>query len=323
MEQEHDSHRIELIGKFSAGLSLIEVSLGSLLHSFHVPLAGDFLSLNQGFLLCRASVRSRAAGLGRVGYSISNVAAVLKSLSPAGKKLGPMLSLSAQGLLFSLGELLLGASLAGWMLGMFLLSLWTALQQIATYYLFFGPELIKALNFFLEKSFHAHGLGWRQIFWVCGAFVGAKALLGVSLAWVAWRGGGDSALQDRLLHLADMKSAQSAEAPRGSSLWLALRDLCRPLFLASLAVTLFFLCFSERNIAGWIWILMRPIAVGFLFFYLAHTLTLDRWLLKLNGTRGEEFAKACERALVELRQLARKKSTHRPLALPITMKAKL
>src|SRR4051812_39288335 len=109
-----DNRRIELVGKYSAALSLIEVALGSLLHAFYVPFSGNFLSLNQGFLLCRASVEAKERKLGRVGYGISNVSAVLKSLAPAGKKLGPMLSLSMQGLLFSSGEILLGANLAGW-----------------------------------------------------------------------------------------------------------------------------------------------------------------------------------------------------------------
>lgn len=306
MDQAPEYTRIELIGKYSAGLSLIEVALGSVLHSFHVPLTGDFLSLNQGFLLCRASVRSRAAGLGRVGYSISNVAAVLKSLSPAGKKLGPMLSLSAQGLLFTLGELLFGSNLAGWMLGMVLLSLWTVVQQLGTYYVMFGPELVKAIRFVADKTFHAFGIGWTQIFWVFGVMIAVKALLGVALAFAAWRTQGESALQDRLLAMAESRGARASDERRGSSFWLAVRDLFRPLFLGSLAVTVFFLYFSEKDMANWIWVLLRPIAIGFFFFYLSRTLTLDRWLLKLHGTRGEEFAKACQRALVDLRQFGRK-----------------
>lgn len=309
MDQGPESSRIELIGKYSAGLSLIEVALGSVLHSFHVPLTGDFLSLNQGFLLCRASVRSEMAGLGRVGYSISNVAAVLKSLSPAGKKLGPMLSLSAQGFLFTGGELLLGRNLAGWMLGMVLLSLWTVVQQLGTYYLMFGPELVQAIRFVVNKTLHAFGFGWTQIFWVFGGMIAGKALLGAALAFLAWRSRGESALQDRLLGLAESRGARPPEQRQGSPIGLAVRDLFRPLFLGSLAVTVFFLYFSEREWAGWIWVLLRPIAIGFFFFYLSRTLTLDRWLGKLHGTRGEEFATACRRALAELRQLDPKEKT--------------
>jgi hypothetical protein len=297
-----ESERVELIGHYSAGLSLIEVALGSLLHSFHVPLTGDFLSLNQGFLLCRASIRAKASGVGRVGYAISNVAAVLKSLSPAGKKLGPMVSLSAQGFLFTLGEFVFGANLAGWIIGMILLSLWTVVQQLATYYLMFGPTLVKAASYFVEKALHVTGFGWSQIFWIFGALVAGKALIAASLAVIAWWSRGESALQDRLLRMAEQRGASAPPPRTGSPLWLAVRDLFRPLFLGSLAVTAFFLYFSESDRATWIWVLLRPVAIGFFFFYLSRTFALDRWLRKLHGTRGEEFSRACSRALGKLRQ---------------------
>ena len=305
------SERIELIAHYAAGLSLTEVSFGSLLHSFHVPLSGDFLSLNQGYLLCRASIRAKAAGVGRVGCSVSNVAATLKSLSPSGKKLGPMVSLSAQGLLFTLGEILLGANVAGWSFGMILLSIWTVVQQLCEYYVLFGPALVKALRFFVEKALRANGYGWHQILWIFAALVAGKALAGVSLAVLAYRRSwGSSETQDRLLSLAVARGAGVLPTEEGGShstphaLALAARDLCRPLFLGSLAITLFFLSISGSARAGWIWILLRPLAIGFAFFYLSRTFALDRWLRKLHGTRGEEFARACTRALEKLRRLS-------------------
>ncbi|MGZ3720341.1 MAG: hypothetical protein ACXWR1_18480, partial [Bdellovibrionota bacterium] len=220
--------RIELIGKYSAALSVIEVALGSVLHSFHIPFSGNFLSLNQGFLLCRASVEARQGNLGRVGYGISNVSAVLKSLSPAGKKLGPMLSLSVQGLLFSAGEFLFGSNLAGWMLGMALLSLWTFIQPILTYYLFFGSELFKALGYLVEKTLPYHGLLLRQVLWAFAAVVTVKILAGMALAWLAWKSRGGSLLQEKLLRIARENGVQplagGAAVNRSSALRGALRD---------------------------------------------------------------------------------------------------
>ena len=76
MEQKpQPSARIELIGKYSAGLSLIEVALGSLLHALHIPFAGNFLSLNQGYLLCRAALEACSAStLGRRREAIMSTA---------------------------------------------------------------------------------------------------------------------------------------------------------------------------------------------------------------------------------------------------------
>ncbi len=303
-----DDSKIELVGKYSAALSLIEVALGSVLHAFYVPFSGNFLSLNQGFLLCRASVEARNQNLGRVGYGISNVSAVLKSLSPAGKKLGPMLSLSAQGLLFSTGEILLGSNLAGWMLGMVFLSLWTFLQPLITYYLFFGTELFKAVNYFVEKTLPFHGLNGKRIVMLVLAVVLVKILAALFLAWLAWRSHGRSRLQDRLLRMAQEQGVKPlAEQNEKGALSGALRDLTRPLFLGSLLLTAFFLYFSERTVASMCWVLLRPLAIGFLFFYLSRALPLDRWLTRLHGTRSEGFAKACQSALSQLRQMGSKK----------------
>ena len=90
----------EEIGKQIASLALIEVGLGSLLHSLKIPLSGHFLSLNQTAFLSRSSFKLNSK---KAPLEISLTASILKSLSPAGKKLTPMLAIAAQGLLFYIG----------------------------------------------------------------------------------------------------------------------------------------------------------------------------------------------------------------------------
>lgn len=299
--------KIDLVGRYAAILALIEVSLGSLLHALHIPFSGNFLSLNQGYLLCRATMEARALPDGRsVAMGISNVAAILKSLAPAGKKLGPMLSLSAQGLLFQIGIWILGPRLVGLMLGMLLLSVWTFVQPLMTYYLFFGSRWFAALDFVFQKTVPFHGLTLGTLFGILGGVVVAKMIFAMALAILAWRNGGGSPLQDRLLRLALEKGARPLEgktgAKRGHPAWLALKDLTHPLFLFSLGATGFFLYFSEDKMAEKIWIFLRPLAIGFLFFYFSRTLLLDRSLARLEGTRLEPFGKSCQMALAELRK---------------------
>ncbi len=299
--------KVEIIGKYSAMLSVIEVALGSVLHALHIPFAGNFLSLNQGYLLCRASLEAKARGVGSVGYGVSNVAAVLKSLAPAGKKLGPMLSLSMQGFLFGLGENLFGANLLGLGLGMALLSLWTFVQPLLTFYLFFGNELWKALHYLFEKTVPYTGLGLRDLAFILAGVVLVKVGVAVGLAAYACRTKGNAELQNRLLALAKERGASplEGEAPsRREAFRLALGDMLRPLFLVSLGITAFFLFFSQHSLAERFWILLRPVAIGFVFFYFSRTLTLDRWLQSLHGTRGEAFALATQRALAEVRKFA-------------------
>lgn len=302
--------KIELVGRYAAVLALIEVSLGSLLHVFHIPFSGNFLSLNQGYLLCRATIEAVKSGTGQersVGLGISNVAAVLKSLAPAGKKLGPMLSLGMQGLLFSLGVGVLGANLPGLITGMVLLSFWTFLQPLITYYLFFGSRWFEALDFLFEKTVPYTGITLDKLLLIFAAVVVVKVFAAIALAVVAWRNAGGSAFQDRLLTLAIEKGVKPLEgkpgAKRGHPALLALRDMLNPLFLFSLFATGFFLYFSQAQAGEKIWMLMRPLAIGFLFFYFSRTLLLDRWLARMEGSRFESFGRSCQRALGELRRV--------------------
>jgi hypothetical protein len=304
-----DSKKIEIVGHYGATLSLIEVGLGSLLHAFKVPFSGILLSLNQGFILCRAAILSREIPKNLwTTYSISNVAAVLKSLSPAGKKLGPMLSLSMQGLLFNMGILIFGTNLVGLCVGMALLSIWTFLQPLVTYYLFFGKELINAVEYLYEKTLPYHGLKTESLLWIFLGFVLVKMLAAIFLAIVAWRTQGEAIYgkknDERLINLASKKSSTIFDERKSeNAIWMSVKDLFRPLFLISLATTGLFLYFSQNNYSKIAWYLLRPLAVGFIFFYISRTLTLDRWLLKIENGKLHSFSLGCQAALAKMRKL--------------------
>lgn len=301
-EKIQKDETIQKVGNYAATLSIIEVALGSILHSFRIPFSGNFLSLNQGYLLCRASFVCRGQGPS-VAYSISNVAAVLKSLAPAGKKLGPMLSLSMQGFLFSAGLWLGRETLFGYILGMVLLSLWTFIQPFLTYYLFFGSELFLAIQYLFEKTIPYHGLSWWQLSLLLGGLILAKASVAAALAIWVWKSKGQSYWQENLLQFAQEKGVRplAGKGRVGHPMLLAFRDLLQPLFLVSIGITAFFLYFSQHAWGEKIWILLRPLAIGYLFFYFSRTLTLERWLKKMQTGRFAGFSVACEQALQRLR----------------------
>lgn len=288
-------HKVEVLGNYGALLSMIEVGLGSVLHSMHVPFTGLFLSLNQGYLLCRVAILTQENWM---SYSVSNIAACLKSLSPAGNKLGPMLSLSMQGLLFNLGTLVFGINPVGLSFGMILLSFWSFVQPVITYYLFFGDKLFNAAEFLYKKTLPYHGIEESYLVWFFVAIVVIKAIAGVILAIIAWKTKGELGYQEEWAKLAKGK----APAHQHPAL-LALKDLMKPMFLVSLLATGIFLYFSQHKMAEIVWYLLRPVAIGFIFFYFSRTLTLDRWLLRLHGGRFETFAKGCEIALTKVRKV--------------------
>lgn len=305
-----DNKKIEIVGHYGATLSLIEIGLGSLLHAFKVPFSGILLSLNQGFILCRAAILSGSVPQNQwITYSVSNVAAVLKSLSPAGKKLGPMLSLSMQGLLFNLGIVIFGTNPVGLCMGMALLSVWTFIQPLITYYLFFGGQLFTAAEYLFDKTLPYHNLDKKMLLWIFIGVVVTKMLAAIIIGIIAWRTKGEGIYGNNyeagLIKIAREKGVKidMHQGPKKNAAWLAIKDLFRPLFLVSIVITGLFLYFSQHDYAQIAWYLMRPVAIGFIFFYFSRTLTLDRWLTKMESGKFRSFSLGCQTALAKIRRI--------------------
>lgn len=263
----------EEIGRYAAIQSIAEIGLGSVVHSLHLPLGGHLLSLNQGFILTLAGRRvtgGRAEGMSRT-TGIATVAAVLKSLSPAGKKLTPMLAISVQGFLYALGLGLLGLNTLGASLGMILLSLWGFLQPSIVGYLVFGKALFLGIAELWRST--ADTLGWRPELglWVLLGVVGIKAALAVLVAVVCWRRGGQ--LEKRYFDYVETvwreKRGKWLPARRRSFA----RELFRPWVLLSWGISLGFLVVSRHEGAVAIALyVLRVAAVAWLLYWVSQRL---------------------------------------------------
>ncbi|MBP9680901.1 MAG: hypothetical protein KBD76_05815 [Bacteriovorax sp.] len=260
----------EEIGKQIASLALIEVGLGSLLHSFKIPLTGHFLSINQTALLSRSSFKLKST---KAPLEISLVASILKSLSPAGKKLTPMLAIAAQGLLFYLGLFLGGINAFGLFIAVFLSSAWAFLQPVLFIYLLFGKTSLDVAEHFLqeiEKIFpHTD-----QIFvWIILALFFLKCIIAYSLSWGFIRMSDDTFLkfQNRMILEIKFKKPKTTSAFK-----LALRDLFNPLFLFSFSFTFLFFILSQASFAQILWGLLRPLAIGLILFYCIRVYPIDK-----------------------------------------------
>ncbi len=289
------------IGRHSALLSLVEIGLGSLLHGLRIPLSGQFLSCNQGFLLCRAVRNAPKDQSNRLlGASISNVAAVLKTLSPAGKRLTPMLAISAQGFLFSLGTLLFGANLVGCLVGISLLSLWAFAQPILLAYLLFGSYLLSGV----QKLF----LSIKQVFpWVnldnflglVLTLIGIKILICWSLCFLVYfRQLKVEKYFNKMEEIGlKQKNLQNQKKKKGF-----LSFLLQPLFLMSFGITLFFFYFAERPYSELVWILIRPLAAAMILYFAALWLPLENWLQKNKAGSVSKFSHTLNEALMYLKK---------------------
>lgn len=264
----------------AAVLGTIEVGLGSILHTFHIPMAGHFLSLNQGIILTDALRRDPDRASPAV---ISNIAAVLKSASPAANKLGPMVSLSAQGLLYSIGVIIFGAGPFGVSVGMVLLSSWAFVQPLVTYYLIFGKSFYFAVEQVVSRLgefVHFNQLNWVRVLVLVVSLKALVAVVGGLLAFYLPESL-ISRYKDRLAKIGGSVSAKQNELPDISPTRGALRDISRPIFLISVLITVAFAFFSDRDYSKLIWIGMRPIAFGFVIFYLLRSPGFMKWFKDL------------------------------------------
>ena len=154
--------KLDVITRIAAQLAISEATIGMVAHSIHLPFASHLMSLNQGAFLCHASRNSPTRKEAALScYEVSGVATVFKSLTPSPKTLGPMLSLMAQGLLFSTGVLLFGKNRIGQFIGFSLLSTWAFLQPFITLMITCGPSQLKSIARFyslrLEADYHITG----------------------------------------------------------------------------------------------------------------------------------------------------------------------
>jgi len=257
----------KITGLYAGILSLVEIGLGSLLHSLHIPFSGTFLSLNQSSFLTRVvKLNQKAVGSRTLAYRVSTITAILKSLSPVGKRLLPMLAISAQGCFFSLGTLLLGPTLLGCLLGSALSSTWGILQPLAINALVFSTALGKDK---LLAAFNFFNLSWDNLVLILVTAFILKATLSVILSFFFWQIKKD---EQFMIHQTLLKwgtkglSQQSEMNSKGSPWKKALRELFRPLFLIPFAMTALFLFFSESTKTVMVWGLLRIVATGYLFF---------------------------------------------------------
>lgn len=259
----------------TVALASSEVALGSIVHGFKIPFGGHILSLNQGLILS-FSIRgehSRRKAV-KTTHEISLTSAALKALSPMGNRLGPMLAISMQGFLYSLGITVLGTSLPGFILAMTLLSVWGIFQPLAIAWIIFGKTLFEGLFKLWTEISSIFGFSESLFIPIILGFIFTKILMSWVLAWISWRAG--EALERR--YLENLKSIakksgltplRNTSASSGkSSLSAFFRDLIQPWFLVSFLVSLgFFIGSGEHGAPQVFFYALRVFGVAMLVFW--------------------------------------------------------
>lgn len=277
-----DKTEIEITADDATKQAFIEIGLGSILHSLHLPLSGQFLSLVQIFICSRT--RKITDNLWTPAYMGSAVSC-LKSLSPAGKRLTPMLAISMQGLLMSLGEAILGENYLGKIVGVSLSGVWSFFQPMILMWLFVGTIKTEVLQKIVSDVEEIFGRSITDLYFVIGLMIFVKIILSIFVMFWGRKISTDQFAQmtSQLTQLGQekLKNRLQEKSKNKSEHRLALEDLRQPLVLFSVLISAVFFYYAQDDQAPLIWILFRPIAVAYLLFYLFRKLSNEKtiqWL---------------------------------------------
>lgn len=258
-------------------LSIIEVFLGSILHGLQIPFAGHFLSVNQGlFLYINNDEANSKFQSAKMSFEISMIVAIMKSFSPAGRRLGPMISISAQGFLYAIGTLILGRNFMGQVLSIALLSIWSFIQPLVTFFLIYGSDLIKALSYYQEKL-NLPKTGFLYI--VLWAYL-LKVILAILCLFLLKIKGTELFFRYEKF-LTSIKLIPKKDSQKLHPLKGAIKDTLRPSLLLSYFLMGTFFYFHQKDFAITLWLILRSLSIAFVLFFCLRSPLISEKIEKL------------------------------------------
>jgi hypothetical protein len=290
---EPKARESELEIKKAAQLSITEIGLGSIGHGFKIPLTGHLLSLNQlGFLL--NAINQDCLPKFSV-FEISSISAILKSFSPAGKKIGPMLSIAMQGFLFWLSLTVFGINIIGQCIGAVLFSLWAFVQPFVTLFLIYGFDLVKLVEFYIEKVSDDYSFIAVAVLYAMLLVLVLKLAVAITLVILSLKYKKEiQVIKSPEVVEKVVKLSRPVDAGQ-SALKSALKDLFRPLFLLSFILMVVFIWQVNGTMTEKIWMGMRPLATAFCIFYFLRSPWVAEKLLQ-QSKKSKSFAKVYEKS---------------------------
>lgn len=263
---------------FTATFSLTEIGLGSLLHSLKVPFTGHFLSLNQAFLLSILSLQLKNKDR-LAGFEVSTATAILKSLAPAGKKLTPMLAISAQGLLHNIGTLTLGRNFFGLMIANILCGLWAFIQPWVIYYILYAKDLFAMAEYFMRKLSPVIEVSFQDIGIAISVLIIIKSVLAIFVTYLVFKLPEDTVL----VYISKLSNRKKVTIKKDISVTRGVvKDITSPLFIFSFLLMSIFYYFTGTDMAETIWKILRPLALAIFIFTFLRMVPLENIAIRLE-----------------------------------------
>lgn len=287
MSLQSNEKKSEIEIKKAAQLSITEISLGSLGHGFKIPLTGQILSLNQLAFILNAVNKDELPKSS--AFEISGIAAILKSFSPAGQKLGPMLSIAMQGFLFWLGTTVFGLNIVGQIVGGVALALWAFIQPFVTLFMIYGFDLAKLIEFYSKRITDDYSFIATPLIYAVFGFMILKISIAVGFVIFSMSSKkeikiiSDKVVGKALLNQIPSKTSKNAFTS-------ALKDLFKPLFLLSFILMSVFIWQLNGSFGEKIWLSLRPLAIAFVIFYILRSPTVAARLFEFSK-KSKSFEK--------------------------------
>lgn len=261
----------------------VEVGAGAVVHGLDLPLGGLAMVSAQCVLLTRAAQglheRPRVAWVGLL-------AAGLKALAPAGRRMRPMMAIAMQAWAFALALKLLGWNRAAVITGGLLMGTWSGAQGLLLQWLWIGSAWFAAAEKLVAGLAGWLGTAAPPLPALLAVYLLLHALGVAIVAALAWRRRAEPVSLEPVAPeaLRNLLTPRAAEGWLASS-WRALPELLRPGFLAPLAIVLGALAAGGTPGEALFWIALRALTIGWLLCVLLRRVDphgLTRFLTRLG-----------------------------------------
>lgn len=287
----------EDIGIFSSINGMIEVTVGSFLHAGRFPLKGYILVGIQNFFLILFSKELKGRGL----YAISFISAAMKSFSPAGGRLKPMIYIFLQGLCFSLPISLFGHNFFSCLLGSFFIQVISLFFKFFAAYLTFGEAVFDSTLNLVNKLLTFAHLPAATLGQLLGLLLLLKLVLALGISAIAyffdfsflllrWKG--------KIEKLSATKEMEVKSYSWKDSFLLAFKEMRLKRFLFPFILTLALIYFfSNLSAEGFAGIVIRAFVISWMALVLSRRVDFNKLIYLLNKWGWGHLADALKRAI--------------------------
>lgn len=293
------------IGLYSTMAGLTEISIGSTLRTLRVPFKGAFLAYLQNIMMILFGKNLRGRGL----FWIAAITSGLKSFSPSGGKLRPMLYILVQGGIFSLPIKIFGWNIVSVFTGSLLMGWSTVFLSTSIKYIIYGSSVIEAYVNTFNKLISFLGLPPLTFFQLIVLSMITKGIISALIAVVVYHLNFSKYLEKLELKIKRVntnnnKTELPSPASFKKSLSLSFRDLLSKQYIISfIFVSLLIYFFTKVSSSGFAIILIRGLILSWFGFLLARRMNFTAIVSFLRRKKLDHVADSMINAINTINSL--------------------